>query len=393
MISLEYFLDEKWYKKNLSKLKDNRFLTKLPGIKGNKFSWKFRENVQQDRFLFDYLAAYRVDRMEKTYRGFNYFEIISFLLIDGNLKEDKPASVLYKNLVQLNNDRLKPNSYDLKLMRNILQVYDLIYQNNFPLNEENFELVVHILFLGLDSSLDSLSDRKRTKETPSAFHHLLDPGLIDQEMHNFWEYLKDIPENDFSGFTKAFILGLEFLYISPFQSLNLMMMQFIIKWYLFQLDNDFTYLGFGLLMGVNFETFVEVIDELFATDFNCDRYLALFRLMTKNQANMMKRFYWMVNSVKKPLRTKKEFNADDLRFFMSCLMLLPSEFNEKMIEENPFINQILNGKEVITTKLNQLVNLEVLQRSRQKNKDYYIWANPDYHKINHLLVDEACKQK
>jgi len=80
----------------------------------------------------------------------------------------------------------------------------------------------------------------------------------------------------------------------------------------------------------------------------------------------------MVNSVKKPLRTKKEFNADDLRFFMSCLMLLPSEFNEKMIEENPFINQILNGKEVITTKLNQLVNLEVLQRSRQKNKDYYI---------------------
>jgi len=114
--------------------------------------------VQQDRFFFDYLAAYRVDRMEKTYRGFAYSEIISFLLIDGDLKESKPASVLYKNLVQLNNDRLKPNSYDLRLMRNILQVYDLIYQNNFPLNEENFELVVHILFLGLDSSLDSVNN-------------------------------------------------------------------------------------------------------------------------------------------------------------------------------------------------------------------------------------------
>ena len=124
-------------------------------------------------------------------------------------------------------------------------------------------------------------------------------------------------------------------------------------------------------MGVNFEAFVEVVDELFATDFNCDRYLDLFRLMVKNQTNMMKRFHWMLNSVKKPLRTKKELNADDLRFFMSCLMLLPSEFNEKMIEENPFINQVLDGKEAIATKLDQLVNLEILQRSRQKNREYY----------------------
>ncbi|ATG97660.1 hypothetical protein [Mesoplasma lactucae] len=389
MIGLDYFLDDKWIKKQTSKLKTNTFYSTLPSKEGPKFNWSFQKAVDDDRFLYDYINGFKVDIMNKVYREFRYYDIISILFVDGNLQGKSSFKTLYKELTDINNDTVKPNSYDERLMQNMLKVYDLIYQNNFPLNEENFELIVHILFRNLGYDMDRKENIKRSEKTKSKFKNLLDPSLIDQELENFWAFIKANSTNNFSGFTEALILGLEFLYISPYNQLNIILMQFIIKWYLFQLDQEFSFMNSSILIALNFNQFVKTVDKVFATNFNTDEYLELTKTLVKDQTNLTKRYLWLKENKYIPEGYEKEFSDQNLELLLAFIMRNNAEtFNlDEMIDRNCFIDGVYCTKEEVETEIALLVGANVLSKTKENNKNVYAWKDKHFKKIANLLKD------
>jgi uncharacterized protein YfkK (UPF0435 family) len=132
------------------------------------------------------LHAYKFDRIDnpRLYENLKYLEIVSLASLDGQVEEQN-LEKLFEKLRRLNTGGYKALSYDDKLLLNLSEVYDLISQRNFALNQDNFELFIHILFRNLVYDLDIVSSYTRNKKTKLLVKNPIDSDLIFDELENF----------------------------------------------------------------------------------------------------------------------------------------------------------------------------------------------------------------
>jgi uncharacterized protein YfkK (UPF0435 family) len=132
------------------------------------------------------LHAYKFDRIDnpRLYENLKYLEIVSLASVDGQVEEQN-LEKLFEKLRRLNTGAYKALSYDDKLLLNLSEVYELISQRNFALNQDNFELFIHILFRNLVYDLDIVSSYTRNKKTKLLVKNPLDSDLIFDELENF----------------------------------------------------------------------------------------------------------------------------------------------------------------------------------------------------------------
>jgi len=387
MIAVDYFLEEKVISKNLPKLKNQTYRSIYPITSKTKFRWAFEPNFVGDRFCFDYLQAYKFERIDNTklYDDLKYFEIVALAATNGQV-EDQNLNKLFDKLTKLNTGGYKALTYDEKLLLNLSEVYDLISQQGFPLNKENFELFIHILFRNLVYDLDIVDSYIRNENTKTSFKHTIDNRLLLKELDGFWNKLEEDETKtfDYTGITKAFLLGLEMLYISPYDRFNLIIMSFVVKWYLFQLDDEFRSLYFALMILMDYKDFIEIADKALKSS-NIDEYLKIMRVYCEKQLNFSKRIEWVSKHIEKH-RSLKELKQYENLFYVVYLMGFGDEdFSINMVLKKMSKRSFKITKEEIQEKLDLFHELKIIKKN-EKNETYYI-SNLDFKKYALLFKD------
>jgi hypothetical protein len=132
------------------------------------------------------LYAYKFDRIEDTklYDDLKYLEIVALANANGRI-EELDINLLVDKLKKLTSGGYKAVSYVDKLLLNLSEAYDLISQRNFPLNQENFELFIHVLFRNLVYDLDIVDSYLRNEKTKTSIKNPIDNRLIVSELENF----------------------------------------------------------------------------------------------------------------------------------------------------------------------------------------------------------------
>jgi len=378
MADLDYFSDNKLINKDWSKLKPQTYKSSFPVTSKHKFHWNINSNFGEDRYCFDFLHAYKFDRIDnpRLYENLKYLEIVSLASLDGQVEEQN-LEKLFEKLRRLNTGGYKALSYDDKLLLNLSEVYDLISQRNFALNQDNFELFIHILFRNLVYDLDIVSSYTRNKKTKLLVKNPIDSDLIFDELENFWKHVESMKDKQltFTSFTKAWLLGIEFLYISPYDRFNLIIMTFIIKWYLFQLDFNFRNVYFNQSIWMNYKEFIKVTqDALESRDLN--EYLEMMRAFSKRETIFAKHMEWIMNLADKTKRFKELKRFDNL-IITAFLM----RFEDRPISIKTLTKSVVNKSYKVSAsqlkeKLAVLVDLEVLE----EHNGIYHWIDPEFKK-------------
>lgn len=232
-MSLNYFLNKKFIDLMSEFVEDQELFTiNFPLSKEQKMKFEIMQEIESDKYLTNYFQAYSFSN-NKHLSNFISTSNVSSLMFLENLC-DGSSMLSIHNMIRKIESGLKPKTKKEKMILNFIEAIRLVKKNDFKINEDNYELLIHILFRNTEFNLDRKSNYYRTDNKKILTDITIDFNSIDDELRNLFEFINEVPENSFDGFTKAIIIFLQILIIQPYQKFNSSIALLMSVWFIHQ---------------------------------------------------------------------------------------------------------------------------------------------------------------
>ncbi|QVK05913.1 hypothetical protein [Mycoplasma mycoides] len=359
-MSFDYFLNNKSLNKINRKLENNIFKTPLPYSLKSKFNYNFIDKISKDRFLSYYTKAFYDDFLESSVeKKLKTYELA--LLVMNETKTDLDFLSVLKIFRDIKKGKT-PTNYLERLIFNIIYAYEYIKKPKVLINEENLEMLISILLVGLEYDLDLKTNYYRTPKTKTLISNVLSSQLISKELENLLDYLKFLQSNNLCTYSQTYLIFSALVLISPFQKYNLIFATLLSQWISFQYNNSYKLVIPICHFLKNQNEYMYELENLLNNDFNADKLINLFNIDYLKNINMYNHASCIYKWVKKDKKRLFIFE-DDLSFFVLILILQNTKnlsFNN--IKTLLTINKIkLFTDEQIKSTLANLIANKVLQ--------------------------------
>ncbi|AVN64659.1 MULTISPECIES: hypothetical protein [Mesoplasma] len=271
-MSLNYFLNKKIIDSMNQIVEEQSYLTlDFPLSIGQKMNFEPVQEIEGDKYLTNYFQAYTFTK-NKELNDFILTSNISSLMFLENLAEGS-STISIHNMIRRIENGAKPKTKKEKLAMNLIEAVRLVKKADFEINEDNYELLIHILFRNTEFNLDRKANYYRTDNKKLLTDVLINFESIDDELKGLFKFINDIPENSFDGFTKAIIIFLQILIIQPYQKFNSTLALLMSLWFIGQSKEKqiFQIWIFDLLN--HWDKIIEKINESYDNNLNVNDLL------------------------------------------------------------------------------------------------------------------------
>ncbi|ATZ21840.1 hypothetical protein [Mesoplasma tabanidae] len=271
-MSLNYFLNKKIINSMQQVVEEQGLFTiNFPLSIGQKMNFEPINEIESDKYLTNYFQAYTFAN-NKQLTEFILTSNISSLMFLENLAEGS-STLSINNMIRKIENGAKPKTKKEKMAMNLIEAIRLVKKTDFKINEDNYELLIHILFRNTEFNLDRKANYYRNNNKTMLTDIAINFELIDEELKGLFEFVNDVPENSFDGFTKAIIIFLQILIIQPYQKFNSTLALLMSLWFMGQYKEKemFQVWIFDLLN--HWEELIEKINELAVNNFNISEIL------------------------------------------------------------------------------------------------------------------------
>ncbi len=388
MIGLDYFLDDKSLNKILKDLDNGIYYSSIPKTYKEKIRFNLSEQIEGDRYLYNYLNAYNIKKMDSASSEMRVYDLSSLLILDGGFENYTPKEVR-KTVVEMISGR-RPVSKDEKLIWNVVEAYNLIQQDKFEINDDNYELFIHVIFRNIGLDLDnkrnyyrnSLKDKTFLKQTVKI-------EKIDEELQALFDYIYALRKTPLAGFTQAYLIIISVMMISPYKKHNLIIAVLLSQWYMHQANGQLQLIFPGYAIGNKISELIKTIDESFSNRMNISEPLKLLKKFAKREINVTYRLH-MLNKwiAEEPIKRQKLVSDNEtLMVLLTILSIRDKEVSFSRIKQDLMIGtyEVLN-KEQLQKSLTKLENNQLLVKKGTASAKYLL-NDDDLYKIKRLLKD------
>ncbi|ASZ09367.1 hypothetical protein CK556_03365 [Mesoplasma chauliocola] len=230
-MSLNYFLNKKIVSE-IERIQEEQFLfsVNFPLSIGQKMNFEPMKELQSDMYLTNYFEAYTTPN-NSLLKSLALTNNIASLMFLESLAEGTSLISIH-NMIRKIENGYKPKTKKEKLALNLIEAIRLVKKPNFEINEDNFELLIHILFRNTEFNLDKKTNYYRVDNNKMITNIDIDFNSIDDELKEVFKFINDVPGNSFDGFTKAIIIFLQILIIQPYQKFNISLAILMSLWFL-----------------------------------------------------------------------------------------------------------------------------------------------------------------
>ncbi|WP_031542460.1 hypothetical protein [Mesoplasma photuris] len=359
MTSLNYFLDKKSLNKLLKDLESKIWEANIPISINNKLRFNLIKQIEADSYITDYMNAYKVNNQYAPLQIINNLDITSLLLIDGDLTNKTPEYV-YNAIVEIRRGRKAMNT-DEKIIWNVVEAYNLIQKEQFEINEDNFELFVHIIFRNIGLDLDNKNSYYRQDNDKTLIKSVFPFDLIDEELLGLIDYIKSLKKTKLGGFTQSYLIFIQVLLISPYRKYNFIVATLLSQWYLYQSNLNYKMMHPIYKITNNWKEFIGLLDEVSSKDFTIDSILEFIRRALKEEVNISYRNLliekWLKNN-----KCKNLFKNDFQKIILALVVNYPKvEISLQQIRhEFSFAGEFCISKKEMEEHLQTLVDNKIL---------------------------------
>ncbi|AVN60595.1 hypothetical protein CG007_03210 [Mesoplasma entomophilum] len=280
-MSLNYFLNKKIID-SMNQIVEEQglFTVNFPLSIAQKMNFEPMEEIESDKYLTNYFQAYTF-RNEQQFSDLVLVSNISSLMFLENLAESS-SMLSISNMIRRIQNGAKAKTKKEKMALNLVEAVRLVKKADFEINEDNFELLIHILFRNTEFNLDRKANYYRVDNKKILTDITINFESIDQELKELFKFINDVPENSFDGFTKAIIIFLQILIIQPYQKFNSTIALLVSLWFLGKSKEKemFEIWIFDLLN--HWEELIEKINESISNSFNVNELLSFIKNKLKD---------------------------------------------------------------------------------------------------------------
>ncbi|AVP49519.1 hypothetical protein [Williamsoniiplasma luminosum] len=391
VVGLDYFLNDKWVQKTSKNLDNNIYATNLPVTNNAKFHFSFNQQVNSDKFLFDYFKAYEIsDDFSIARDDMRLIEFVSLLLIEGTFEETDYWKII-RRIKEIEAGK-KPKNRDEFRIWNLIEIMNLINEDGFKINEDNYELVVHILFRNMGFDLDIKSNYYRNNETPIVFANSIKPQIkvIDKEIEAFIKYVENLSDKDISGATQAGIVLNSFLFIYPYQEFSITLAFILSRWYLKRIAPNLQGVQTMYNVGTNWEDFVKKTNQSFE-ELNLDSFLDFMKQICKNGVNNLYRLSLFQELIEEQKNSPTKIFATLIEqvIVIKIITSKTQSFRLDKIVNNFKIRKVNFVKEEeIKDVIQKMLDLNFLIKKEENQSTLYELNDQFLEKIRLLLKDQ-----
>lgn len=232
-MSLNYFLNKKFVDLMNEIVEEQELFTiDFPLSKEQKINFETMKEIQSDKYLTNYFQAYSFSN-NKHLSNLILTSNVSSLMFLENLCEGSSMLSIH-NMIRKIENGFKLKTKKEKMVMNFIEAIRLVKKTDFKINEDNYELLIHILFRNTEFNLDRKSNYYRIDNKKILTDITIDFNSIDDELKGLFKFINDVPENSFDGFTKAIIIFLQILIIQPYQKFNSSIALLMSLWFIHQ---------------------------------------------------------------------------------------------------------------------------------------------------------------
>ncbi|WP_026389405.1 hypothetical protein [[Acholeplasma] multilocale] len=388
MISLEYFLDKKSLNKVLKDLDNGIYYSTIPAAFKDKLGFTLKRQLKEDRYLFDYLRAYNVTKMEDASQEMRLLDLTSLLIIDGEM-EDRDSISIRKSIIEINSGR-RPSNKDEKMIWNVVEVFNLIQQDKFEINEDNYELFIHILFRNIGLDLDTKRNYYRSAADKTFISEVVAAPEIDNELTTLFEYINSLKKQPIGGFTQAYLIALAVLIISPYKRHNLIVAMLLSQWFVYQTNQNVFLINPMYCVGRHWSEVINYIEDALKDKFIVDEILTKLRGFAKEEINISYRMHLLDEWINKDFHKRKDLFDNKFEKLLFTIILgnrAPDISAQKIKQEFVLGDNQTISKTDIELSLKNLIDKGVLILKKGTTPKYAV-ADPELLKIKLLLSDE-----
>ncbi|AGJ91070.1 hypothetical protein [Mycoplasma putrefaciens] len=314
----DYFLETKSLGNITKRLKNGVFKTPIPISTKEKIEFDLVNQLGRDRFLFDYTKAYFDNFVEDVVaEKLRIFEFCLLLFLEK--KQNYSFSEIFTIFKEIKKGKRPLNNLENRIF-NIIYTYEFIRKPKIILDENNFEMFIHVLLQNLEFDLDIKSNYYRLENDKTILQNVLLANQIDNEFNALFEYIKDVENKQLSGYTKAYILFIVLILISAFKNYNLTFSTLLTQWFSFQ-KNDSKKLVIPLYqIAKNWNNFLINLNSLIPEKLVIDTTLSTIKHYYIQNINMYYHASHIYKWIKKDAKNRMWLFEDDLAFLLVVLM-------------------------------------------------------------------------
>ncbi|WP_146063648.1 hypothetical protein [Williamsoniiplasma lucivorax] len=366
------------------------YFTNLPVSHNSKFHFTFKRQVSSDRFLYDYLKAYEVPRDSNISKDVKLMDFLSLLAIEENLDQGDYTKTV-QSIIEIDSGK-KPKTREEFKIWNLIEIWDLIENDSFQINEDNYELIVHILFRNMGFDLDIKADYYRNLKTSTPFKNLLNPQtkIIDKEIQGFLNYIKNLNQKDIGGITQAGVILNAFLFIYPYKEFSITLAFIFARWYLKRNSWNIPIVNPMHSFGIHWDKFIKKVNESFEK-LNLDSLLEFEKEIIKSGVNDTYCLYLFDNFIQSDQSgTTPVFPKFIDKVIAAKIILL----NTNVLKEEKIANslQIRNfqfaKEKEIKSVIQKMLDLKFLAKKEEKQSSFFELNDQFLQKIRLLLKEK-----
>ncbi|PPE04723.1 hypothetical protein EELLY_v1c04030 [Entomoplasma ellychniae] len=373
-MQIDYFLDKRF----INKMDKENIQSVLFQSLNCKINFDPKKSIQQDIYLTNFMKAYEIKKFDLTYNDIFARNIIALLYAENEI-QDLSYSEVIKTIFSINNG-MKTKTKLEKLILNVIEINRLINKIDFKINEENYELIIHLLFRNRELNLDRKINYYRSGKNTLGLTIDIDPKDIELEMQTIFKYMLQKPEDSFDGITKLIIIFYSLLIVEPHQKFNIILSFILTNWYVRQ--NNISSLRNLDLFTIfnNWDFIVKIINNSLKDKLNFDEVLLKSKQIIKHgfKTNYLNELFEQWNEENKVL------NKWDVEAKFILLKIIGNEeqsvSKEAIIKAHLFKNNLISKNIEIEKNIENLINLKLIKSD--KNKTHF-----------ELIVEELSKFK
>ncbi|WFQ92971.1 hypothetical protein [Mycoplasma feriruminatoris] len=379
-MSFDYFLNTKSLNKINRKLENNIYKTSLPYSTANKLNYNFVDKLSKDRFLSYYTKAFYDDFLESSVeKKLKTYELALLVMIE--TKTDLDFLSILKIFKEIKKGK-RPTNYLERLIFNIIYAYEYIKKPKVLINEENLEMLISILLVGLEFDLDLKNNYYRTPKTKTLISNVLSNQQISKELESLLNYLKFLQANNLCTYSQTYLIFSTLVMISPFQKYNLIFATLLCQWISFQYSNSYKLVIPICYFLKNSNDYMNELDDLNNKDLNIDNVIDLFNTDYLKSINLYNHASCIYKWAKKDKKRLWVFE-DDTSFIVLILILQNTKslsFNNiktllainkiKLFDDEQIKNALakLAANQILQTTNNSVVKYVIVDKYLEKSK-------------------------
>lgn len=360
-MQIDYFLNTKF----VNKINDDLITTTLFETIKQKVNFNPMLAIKEDRYLTNYMKAYGIKITDPTHEEIFIKNIVSLLYVENEVGDLKFEEVC--NLIKSIDNGCKPKTKLEKLIFNIIEINRLISKVDFEINDDNYELIVHLLFRNTELNLDRKINYFRNETNKIGLKLDIAPENIEKEVINIFKFMLKKPEESFDGVSKVIIIFYAWFIIQPHQKFNVILSFLITSWYLRQ--NNFGILrNLDLFTMINHWTdLINLINESIGQNLNFDKVLSetkdiIRKGFKRNYLNKLLH-YWIDEH-----NLSNKINLSEKLVILSIL-----ENGEEIVDKESISTFHLANKQTLVSlpeinkNIQKLISLKIIKTNKDKS--------------------------